>query len=452
MTSFYLYAIALVAFACLFVVLPLLQAKRQNLMELSNANVVKQRISELEQEVSEGLISEQDKEQAIKELKIALVDETPEDAVLLSKDESLDAPRKVNLLKFALLALPAIAIGIWVYWQSNQISGLTEYTQTRVEVGKLQEQMREQGAQSLSPNDFAKLALAIRASLRETPDDARAWGYLGLINSAIGRSEEGVQAYLKALDIEPQDDQIRFQYAEALMLTGDEDSLNESKRQLLYLLQKSPDNRDYRLLLTTVGLQLSDTELAYQSFMSVKEQLNPNSQYFQSIVQRFKELGIDIPVSSASPLVGTGNGTATEEGSESPSIVSSRQNTSDESVNDDMVAVNVVVDISDSLRSKLPEQAYLIVFAQNQDGSSRAPLAVKRIALPDLPYSLQLSDQDAMIPNMNLSSATSVKLTARVSIDADVMTKAGELEGVIENIDVNSLSEKPLRVLINKEL
>ena len=411
--------------ALLFVVFPLLRQKKLNSIELSNANVIKQRIEELNREVEEGLIDENEKEAAINDLKLALVDETPD------VDVSLSTAKKNNLGVFILLALPALAIGAWVYWDANQISGLAEYKQSQQDVIAIREQMQNNGGESLTPNDFAKLALSIRRSLRENPDDAQGWSYLGLVNTSIGRVEEGVAAYEKAIDLTPQDDQLRFKYAETLMLAGSEDSLGNAKRQLSYLINKTPENRNYRLLLTTVAIQLQDPDLALFNFNQIKDFLKPDSQFYQSLVAGLEGLGLQI-----------------EDGNQ---LAGPAATTVDETVttaNELLIQIN----ISNELESKLPEDAYLIVFAQQQSGASRAPLAVKRFKLPALPVQISLSNNDAMIPSFNLGTADSVKLTARISLDEDVMPSQGELEGSIENIDVSAASGQLLNITISKEL
>ena len=113
------------------------------------------------------------------------------------------------------------------------------------------------------------------------------------------------------------------------------------------------------------------------------------------------------------------------------------------------------VNISDVLQSSLPNRAYLIVFAQHSDGRSKAPLAVKRVALPSLPVQISLSDNDAMIPAMNLSAAQQVNITARISLDEDVMPSTGELEGVVLDISLAEISAKQaasINVIIDKVL
>ena len=424
MINFYLSAAGVTLLALIFVVYPIFKAKKQNALQLSNASVVKQRMLELEREVEEGLIDSADKDIAIKELKVALVDEMPKDVI--NKE-------KVSVGLFLVLAIPALLIGGWVYWQSNQLPGLKEYEQAKIDIVSLREQMQETGGQGLTPNDYAMLALSIRTKLRDEPEDVTGWSTLGLVSSVIGRIEESVSAYEKALKLAPQNDNIRFKYAETLMLAGSEDHLQNASRQLKYLIAKSEDNRNENLLLTTVAIKLQDAQLAASSFNAIKDELDPNSRFYQSIVTELSALGVNIAQTNT-----TG----------SPN----NQASSPQAINSATSEILISVNIADALRSKLPDNAYLIVFAQRNDGASRAPLAVKRMPLGGLPVQVSLSDADAMIPSMNLSSVDKIKLSARISLDENVMPAAGELEGSVVDIDLANKAVRTFTVTINKEL
>jgi cytochrome c-type biogenesis protein CcmH len=345
-----------------------------------------------------------------------------------------------------VLALPAIGIGAWVYWQSNQLEGLLAYKESTLQVDDLRIKLDEQGPQSLTPNDFAKFALSIRSNLRDNPDDVRGWSYLAMLSTSIGRVDEGIAAYKKALDLTPQDDELRFKFAEALMLQGTQESLQNSVRQLNYLVQKQPDNGNNRLLLTSVAIQLKDTELAVNQFALIKDDMNPTSQFYQTIVTELRKLGvIDVSIVGEPAIAVNTMPLAMPAGAMAVEAQGSL------SVSELLINVN----ISDVLQSSLPNRAYLIVFAQHSDGRSKAPLAVKRVALPSLPVQISLSDNDAMIPAMNLSSAQQVNITARISLDEDVMPSTGELEGVVLDISLAEISAKQaasINVIIDKVL
>lgn len=415
MSEFYLLAGALLLLAGLFVVYPWIRTQKRLSAEVSNANVIKQRIDELEREVEEGLIDKKDKQIAIRELKLALVDESPIEH---------SAKRQFATPVLILLSIPAIIAGVWVYYHAHQLSGLNAYTKAKVDVVALRERMQQTGGQGLTPDDFAVLALSIRDNLRDNPQDISGWSTLALVNSAIGRLDESVAAYEKAVNLDASNDTLRFKYSEALMLAGSEDDLQTAVRQMDYLISKDASNRNYRLLFTTIAIKLQDVALAQQHFEVIKDELDPNSQFYQSITNELSLLGLDFGPKEATHKLESGG--------------ISR------------LVVNIKLD--GILNELLPANAYLIVFAQNANSTSKAPLAVKRMPLGDLPTQVELSDSDAMIANMNLSSAQQVNVTARISIDENVMPQAGELQGITNNIQITKGKSQSLDVIINEEL
>ena len=66
---------------------------------------------------------------------------------------------------------------------------------------------------------------------------------------------------------------------------------------------------------------------------------------------------------------------------------------------------------------------------------SPMPLAVKKLTLADLPVALTLSDADAMMPTMKLSSFRQVVVGARVSTSGNPVAQAGDFYTELEAID-----------------
>jgi cytochrome c-type biogenesis protein CcmH len=63
------------------------------------------------------------------------------------------------------------------------------------------------------------------------------------------------------------------------------------------------------------------------------------------------------------------------------------------------------------------------------------PLAVKRLQLQDLPISVSLSDADAMMPAMTLSSFDQVIVGARVSVSGNPVAQAGDFYIEQDSVD-----------------
>lgn len=436
MSQFYIFSVLLIALSALFVLIPLFRKAKLNRLEVSNANVVKQRIIELDREVSEGLISEKDKLSAVRELKLALVEESER----LDNNTSV-ASAGVSWVLVSLLAMPAIALGAWVYFNANQLSGLQEYIAAQTQAADLTARIQGQTGAEVTPDDYAKFALVIRKRLRETPNDVQGWRLLGQVQMAIGRMEESIAAFEKALEIEPRNLELREKYAQALMATGTEETLENAKRQVEYLISVVPDNRDYRLLLTVVATQLGDAQTALTNFMLIRTELSPSSNFYQSLVAQMITIGVpaerlDVDVSQQAAILSN----------------SDAQDAGSNQVERQKMSLEFAVSIAPELESKLPSSGFLIVFAQNAESDSRIPLAVKRMPLSEFPTKVVLSDQDAMMPSMTLSSVNMVRVTARVSQDADVMSVAGELQGQMDALDLSINHTSPINLLINKEL
>jgi cytochrome c-type biogenesis protein CcmH len=89
------------------------------------------------------------------------------------------------------------------------------------------------------------------------------------------------------------------------------------------------------------------------------------------------------------------------------------------------VEVQLAAEVVDKVR---PTDA-VFIFARALSGPPM-PLAVKRITVADLPATVNLSDADAMTPQLRLSNFEQVRLFARVSRDGNATR--GEWQGSSE--------------------
>ncbi len=76
--------------------------------------------------------------------------------------------------------------------------------------------------------------------------------------------------------------------------------------------------------------------------------------------------------------------------------------------------LKVHVDLGAALKAKVQPGDSVFIFARASSGPPM-PLAVKRLTVADLPASVELSDSDAMMPQLKLSNFPEVQLVARIS-------------------------------------
>jgi cytochrome c-type biogenesis protein CcmI len=446
-SSFYLYSFLFAVIALGFVAYPWFKdrnAKRR--FEISNANVIKQRIEEIEREAKEGLIDADEMQTAIDEMKLALAEEAAFQQVQQDEAERTTIAARSAKLPLIIGAVPALLIGAWVYYDANQLSGLKDLVDATNNIEALSQRILVQQANDVAAEEFNKYALVIRQQLRKDPSDVNGWQWLGRLRMTLGQSEEASQAFDKALALTPDDQAMRMKYAQALMMMGDEENLRNARRQVSYLVEVDPQNRDYRLLLTVIAAQLNDAQTAFDNFALIKNQLSANSTLYVSLVEQLRKMGAPeslLALDSQSPAPAPVQTQAQQ--------VTAEQDSNTQTASSVVRGFDVAISITDELRAKLPEQGYLIVFAQDASSGSRMPLAVKRMRLPSFPVSVELTTADAMITNFSLKNAEQVTITARISKDEDVMTSPGELQGSLGNLPVVD-ELRSIQLTINEEV
>jgi cytochrome c-type biogenesis protein CcmI len=433
-SEFYIIVSGLITLVLLIVAFPWLRNKNHAKQDsLSNTQIVKQRLAELDREVQEGLISEHDKRQAVDELKLALVDES---AFKSHKTGNAKLP-------LAIGAVLAIASGVIVYAQVNQMGRVTQASQAIESLPELSQQLASGNANNLTQQDIASLALAIRQRLREEPEDDTGWMYFGRLMLSIGQEVQAIEAIDKAVSLAPSNSANRITLAQALMTTGDVNNLERAQSILLGLLNDNPANDNLALMMAVVSAQLGDLENTQRFYKQVEGKLPVDSDMAQRLVARIKELQ-----GNTSEMAALQN-TAAEitDTSIAQDASSEAKNTNSEA----QTGFNITVNLSDDASIEAPKDGFLIVFAQDANSDNKMPAAVVKLPIEDFPVSVTLTTENAMMPQFTLATLSDVVVTARLSKDGNVAVSKGEWQGSVSaSVTANEISS--LSVIIDKEL
>ena len=401
---------ALVAVLLILIALPWLRrgAEQENVSS-ANVSVVKQRLAELEREVSEGLLTEPDMRQASDEIKVALVDEAQEE------NRTVTSGGLVLLLG----ALVALGVGSWAYSQANNLDRLQATQEAIDALPGLSTKLAQGNGENFTPKDFQQLTLAIRKRLQMEPEDGQGWMYLGRIWMALDQQDQAFAAYEKAIHYAPGDSNVRTNYARALMASDDKGRLQSARQLLSSLLQDEPDNSNLVLMLAVVAGRLGDEAVLASNLSKLDGLLPADNPLMVQLQSRLTQLRGETPESASEAQQLTG--------------------------------FNIEISISDELAAKLPENGFLFVFAQDANSDNRMPAAVLRMPLSTLPATVTLTQENAMTPNYSLAQLSEVKLMARVSADQEAPAVIGDLEGVM-NSEVVQGNILDATIVINKEI
>lgn len=438
-SEFYLIVSGLITLVLLIIAFPFLRNKNHAKRDsLSNTQIIRQRLLELEREVKEGLISEIDKRQAVDELKIALV------------DESAFTAKKTGTAPLVLIVggLIALICGAVVYSQVNQMSQVKRSTDAIAALPQLSQQLANGNANSLTQQDIADLALAIRQRLRDDPSDDTGWMYLGRLMLSIGQEVQAIEAIDRATVLAPANSGHKITLAQALMTTGDVNNLQRAQAILNGLLANTPDNDNLALMMAVVSAQVGDLAQTKRYYAQVKDKLPNGSDMQQRLTVRIAEL--EARASDMAQLTGSTDG-STDGNMLAPGESSNMPDTALSEPSKVKTGFAINVELSEEAKVKAPKEGFLIVFAQDALSENRMPAAVVKMPIGAMPAVVTLSNKNAMMPQYTLGSLSDITITARLSIDGDVSISSGEWQGST-SAQVKQGQMPELTVIINKEL
>jgi cytochrome c-type biogenesis protein CcmI len=417
---FYLGAVISVVIFLLFIIFPWFRKTNDDsVSRLTNKGLIKQRLTELHTEQQQGLLSDSDRLQSENELKLALLDET-----------KTSQTNEANVgIAISLGALLSLSVGIGVYLYSNQIQPVDEWLTAQQQTSELGQRM-VRGDENLNLKDLQTFALGLRTKLVDTPEDATGWMLLGRVSGAINRVDSAIQAFEMSLKFEPNNVGTLSSYAQALLMTGQEQQVLQAKQALLQILDLEPDNTNAMGVLAIAASELGDKLLALENWQRLVAFIPDTDPNFAAVNQRILQLQTELDQDNQQLAQNQPNPTA-------DSLRSTR--------------VSVTINISDELQAKLPENGFLFVFAQESSGQMKMPAAVVKMPLGEFPVVVELSNNDAMTPNYTLSQLQQAKLVARVSIDGDGTQSAGDFQGeLIATLSANEITQET--ITINREL
>ena len=112
--------------------------------------------------------------------------------------------------------------------------------------------------------------------------------------------------------------------------------------------------------------------------------------------------------------------------------------------------VQVRISLAPALAAKAAPDDTLFIFARAVQGQGpKAPLAIQRRQVKDLPLTLTLDDSMAMSPALRLSSVSQVVVGARISKSGNAMPQPGDLQGLTPTVAVGASG---LQLQINETL
>ncbi len=230
-----------------------------------------------------------------------------------------------------------------------------------------------------------------------------------------------MQSFDKVLKMNPDNKQVLISYSQVLLMEGSDANMSRAATMLSRVLKAEPTNIDAISLLALIAYERKDWLQAKTAFEVLLASMEQNDPRYPMIAQRIAE--IDAHLNNEQQVASAG------------------------AVNDSNSEIKITVNLDESLSNKQPENGTLFIFAKAASGP-QMPLAVVKMTEYSFPLEVTLSDSNAMVDGLNLSSVDKIILTARLSKDETVVTSSGELEGNSDVLERKNVKEYAL--LINE--
>ncbi|RML42908.1 Cytochrome c heme lyase subunit CcmH [Pseudomonas savastanoi pv. glycinea] len=359
MTDFWIATGLLLLVALGFLLIPVLRghrAQREEDRTALNVALYQERLDELQVQQEQGVLS-------VTQLQGARAEAARE---LLADTEGAEPARTSRLGKPSLV-LAAVLV---------PVLGLAGYLQLgasdRVELSR---------EFARPPTSLADLTQRLERSVQAQPDSAENLYFLARSYMAQNRPGDAAQMFERSVTLAGRSPELLGQWAQALYFASDKHFTAQVQALTDEALQADPNE------VTSLGL------LGIAAF---------ETQRYQAAVDYWTRLLAALPAQDASR-------SALEGG-----IARARENLAGQAAPVKARALKVRVTLAASLKGNVQPGDSVFIFARAINGPA-APLAVKRITVADLPVEVELSDADAMMPQLNLSNFAQVQLVARVS-------------------------------------
>jgi len=252
-------------------------------------------------------------------------------------------------------------------------------------------------AQATPQMQIGAMVGKLEERLKQTPEDAEGWTMLGRSYSVLGRYAEAVTAFKKVAALRPDDAQALADQADATAMAAGRKLDGEPERLINQALKLDPKNLKALALAGTIAFDRGDFPSAVRHWEGAYAAAEPGSELANNLLNGVAEARKrgGMPAASAPTAIAQ---------------VSGR------------------VELAAALKDRASPDDTLFVFARAVDGP-RAPLAILRKQVKDLPLTFTLDDSMAMNPALRLSTAQQVVIGARISKSGNAIGQPGDLQG-----------------------
>ena len=389
----------------------LLNKNNKNInVEQSNDELYAQKLSEINSDINNRLITENEANIAIKELESSLKKDNENINLSNSKLQILNIKSKRILSLLILFILPVFVFTIYIFIGNPN----------SIEKSLLSEDLENIGNNNEDLASLDEMLNRVEKRLLDNQDNIDDWLMLANSYVVLKRFTDAVRAYENLYRLNGDDPSLLFRYADVLAMANSGIFKGKPTELVKKGLQLDPEN--------TMGLWLAGLA-EYE-----EGRINKAIDYWQRVLPKL-EKGSDEEKNIKKYI----EFAAKENNISLDNSVVEKTNLSEYSIklNIELSSDFSAVDINNTV----------FIYAKPVNSNIKMPIVVLRKKVSDLPLELSLDDSMSMLPNNKLSGYESVIVLARISKTGNAKSEKGDLIGVSNPISTRS--KETIKIIIN---
>ncbi len=331
-------------------------------LQQSNIALGKQKKIELQNDLEQGLIDQEQFDQALEDISSTLALELNQAHTKISNQSNVNIWAGV-----VIVLLPVFAISVYY-----NLSNYTPVSQAAVSADS-------------QPLSLEQSAAKIKQHLDDNPGDFEAWKMLGITYFELGKVKLSLDAYEQAYQINSQDPRLLVEYASAMISANDDQFVGRPVKFIKQALELDPNAPDALYLAGMFAASVQDFELAKALWNKALNALPEQSSDRQALVSILQELS----------RVESGNISNT---------------------------VTVKVEISDKILAARSADDYLMIYAKATQGRPM-PIAIQKLPIKAFTGQIVLSDMNSVMSEKLLSQYDQALVVVRISTTGSAMNQ-----------------------------
>ena len=355
----------------------------------------KRQLADLEQAHAAGTLSQAQRDAERASLERRLLDMLLHDSAVAAS--SAAKPAWSLIVGLTVLVL-VIAMGGYTYKRSANLP-----------------QGDEEGADG-GPNQAEITAMVeqVAERMKQNPNDADGWAMLARSYSVLQRNDDALAAYQKAIALGKDEPGLLVDYADTLAVKNQHSLQGEPMALITRALKLDPDHIKGLALAGADAFERKDFALAVKYWSRIQAVGAPDNALVQRVASSLQEARklAGLPAQVA-PVAAQTKPPAPADAD--PAALGGP-------------SVSGTVSLSPELRAQASPEDTVFIFAKEAP-NGRMPLAAERKQVKDLPYQFTLDDSKSMSPQVRLSGAKQVVISARISKSGNAIAQPGDLQG-----------------------